>query len=63
MRTKFKFATPDGRTTEFKPNYRDIQVFSRYAIRAMKAFYADPDNMERFEKWKAERDAAKAKEA
>lgn len=42
-----------------------ISGLCRTSIRLAKAFYADPENMKRYEEWKAQRDAeakASAKE-
>lgn len=39
----------------------DFKVFCYGVIHELKAFYAKPENMEAFKKWKAEQDALKAK--
>ena len=56
MRTYLEVEKPDGSIAKFQPNYRDVEVFSRYAIRSIYEFYADPENMKRFEEWKSQRD-------
>ena len=38
----------------------DFKVFCYGVIHELKAFYAKPENMEAFKKWKAEQDALKA---
>ena len=38
------------------------RYLARDTLAAAKRFYADPNNCEKYEKWKAERDAQKAKE-
>jgi len=38
----------------------DFKVFCYGVIHELKAFYAKPENMEAYKKWKAEQDALKA---
>ena len=40
----------------------ELKQLSRYILKACEKFYSDPDNVRRYEKWKAERDANKLKE-
>ncbi len=38
------------------------KYFAKETLAAAKRFYANPENRAKYEKWKAERDAQKAKE-
>jgi len=40
----------------------ELKQLSRYILKACEKFYSDPENVRRYEKWKAERDANKQKE-
>lgn len=37
-----------------------LDSMARGVVIAMEAFYADPENVRKFEEWKAKRDAARA---
>ena len=40
----------------------EFKQLSRFILKACKEFYSDPDNVKRYEKWKAEKEANKQKE-
>jgi len=40
----------------------ELKQLSRYILKACETFYSDPENIKRYEKWKAEREAIKLKE-
>lgn len=40
-----------------------LDILCRETVRECKAFFADPENMRRFEEWKAQRDADPAEAA
>ena len=40
----------------------EFKQLSRFILMACKEFYSDPDNVKRYEKWKAEKEANKQKE-
>lgn len=41
-----------------KLNYSDRQDLGRTFLKAIERFYSDPQNVEKFEKWKEERKSA-----
>lgn len=45
--------------SEIKIDRTSLMIFLNYAVRESHRFYADPENVKRFEAWKAERDAKK----
>ncbi len=40
----------------------ELKQLSRYILKACEEFYSDSENVKRYEKWKAEREANKLKE-
>ena len=40
----------------------ELKQLCRFIIKGCEEFYSDPENVKRFEKWKAEREANKLKE-
>lgn len=47
--------TTDAKKFEI-PDF-ELNQFARFVVDACKEFYADPENVKRFEQWKAERES------